>query len=75
MPIKDEDRKWMRLALREAEKALKFGDVPIGAIAVHKGEIIGRGYNRREADQDPTAHAEMIAPARGGCYARHVASR
>ena len=51
----------MRLALREAEKALKFGDVPIGAIAVHQGEIIGRGYNRREADQDPTAHAEMIA--------------
>ena len=51
----------MRLALREAERALEFGDVPIGAIAVHQGEIIGRGYNRREADQDPTAHAEMIA--------------
>ncbi len=55
------DEHWMRLALQEAEKALEFGDVPIGAIIVRQGEIIGRGYNRREADQDPTAHAEMIA--------------
>ena len=51
----------MRLALREAERALASGDVPVGAIAVHQREIIGRGYNRREADQDPTAHAELIA--------------
>jgi tRNA(adenine34) deaminase len=56
-----DDADWMRLALEEAQQALKQGDVPIGAIAVLKGEIIGRGYNRREADQDPTAHAEMIA--------------
>ena len=61
MPVSDDDRKWMRIALREAENALASDDVPIGAIAVHKGRIIGRGYNRREADQDPTAHAEMIA--------------
>lgn len=61
MPIRDEDRRWMRAALREAERALAHGDVPIGAVAVHRGEIIGRGYNRREADRDPTAHAEMIA--------------
>lgn len=61
MPITDDDRKWMRVALTEAERALEFDDVPIGAIAVHNNEIIGRGYNRREADQDPTAHAEMIA--------------
>lgn len=61
MPITDDDRKWMRVALTEAERALEFDDVPIGAIAVHQGAIIGRGYNRREADQDPTAHAEMIA--------------
>ncbi len=61
MPITDDDRKWMRLALEEAERALVSGDVPIGAIAVQRGEIIGRGYNRREADHDPTAHAEMIA--------------
>lgn len=51
----------MRLALAEAERALEHRDVPIGAIAVRQGEIIGLGYNRREADQDPTAHAEMIA--------------
>lgn len=61
MPITDDDRKWMRLALQVAERALVSGDVPIGAIAVQRGEIIGRGYNRREADHDPTAHAEMIA--------------
>lgn len=61
MPITKDDRKWMRLALRQAERALETHDVPIGAIAVHRGEMIGRGHNRREADQDPTAHAEMIA--------------
>ena len=61
MPITADDRKWMRLALQEAERALESGDVPIGAIAIQRGEIIGRGYNRREADHDPTAHAEMIA--------------
>jgi tRNA(adenine34) deaminase len=52
---------WMRRALQEAENALQAGDVPIGAVAVLDGQIIGAGFNRREADQDPTAHAEMIA--------------
>ena len=61
MPITDDDRIWMGIALREAENARQADDVPIGAIAVYQGRIIGRGYNRREADQDPTAHAEMIA--------------
>ncbi|MBE2267439.1 MAG: tRNA adenosine(34) deaminase TadA [Anaerolinea sp.] len=51
----------MRVALAEAEKALETGDVPIGAVAVYNGEVIGRGYNRREADHDPTAHAEILA--------------
>src|SRR6185295_15677595 len=55
------DLDWMRLTLKEAEKALAFGDVPIGALAVLNGQIIGRGYNRREADHDPTAHAEVLA--------------
>jgi tRNA(adenine34) deaminase len=55
------DEQWMRIALEEAAKALEFRDVPIGAVAVREGVVIGRGYNRREADQDPTAHAEMIA--------------
>lgn len=51
----------MRIALREADRALENDDVPIGAIAVLRDEVIGRGYNRREADSDPTAHAEIIA--------------
>lgn len=51
----------MRIALQEAERALEYDDVPVGAIAVRQGAIIGRGHNRREADRDPTAHAEMIA--------------
>ncbi|MEM7113709.1 MAG: tRNA adenosine(34) deaminase TadA [Chloroflexota bacterium] len=59
--VSAEDEKWMQHAFAEAEKALAIGEVPVGAIAVLDGEIIGRGYNRKESDQDPTAHAEMIA--------------
>lgn len=55
------DAEWMRLALDEAEKALAAGDVPIGALAVYKGAVIGSGYNTRERDHDPTGHAEMLA--------------
>ena len=61
MSFSIEDETWMRLALKEAEHALAHEDVPIGALAIWRGQIIGRGYNRREADKDPTAHAEMIA--------------
>lgn len=56
-----QDERWMREALDEAALALAHGDVPVGAVAVHEGRIIGRGHNHREADGDPTAHAEMIA--------------
>lgn len=56
-----DDKAWMRLALQVAERALETDDVPVGAIAVWQDKIIGRGWNRREADHDPTAHAEMIA--------------
>ena len=56
-----DDAAWMREALVEAERALAHGDVPVGAVAVRDGKIIGRGHNRKEADGDPTAHAEMIA--------------
>jgi tRNA(adenine34) deaminase len=52
---------WMREALAEAAKAMAVDDVPIGAVAVRDGMIVGRGHNRKEADRDPTAHAEMIA--------------
>jgi tRNA(adenine34) deaminase len=55
------DEDWMRIALAEAALALRHEDVPIGAIAVRGGRIIGRGCNRREADQDPSGHAEMYA--------------
>jgi len=57
----DEHERWMREALAEAEKAAALGDVPIGAVIVHDGRVIGRGYNRKEHDKDPTAHAEIIA--------------
>ncbi len=48
-------------ALAEAERALAHSDVPVGAVAICAGVIVGHGHNRREADRDPTAHAEMIA--------------
>jgi tRNA(adenine34) deaminase len=51
----------MRLALREATRALEHDDVPIGAVIVREGEVIGSGCNERELRADPTAHAEMIA--------------
>jgi tRNA(adenine34) deaminase len=55
------DEYFMRLALREAERALAHDDVPIGAVVVHQGEVIGAGHNERELRADPTAHAEMLA--------------
>jgi tRNA(adenine34) deaminase len=55
------DEHFMRLALREAERAKEHDDVPIGAVVVREGELIGAGHNERELRQDPTAHAEIIA--------------
>jgi tRNA(adenine34) deaminase len=51
----------MRLALREAARALEHGDVPIGAVIIREGEVIGSAHNERELRADPTAHAELIA--------------
>lgn len=65
------DEHWMRLALDEARKALDHGDVPIGAVAVLDGQVIGRGHNHREIDHDPTAHAEMIALREAAHYVHH----
>ena len=56
------DRQWMRLALTEARKAAAAGEVPIGAVVVSGGRVIGRGHNMTEQLHDVTAHAEMIAP-------------
>jgi tRNA(adenine34) deaminase len=55
------DEYFMRLAIREAERALEHDDVPVGAVVVHGGEVIGAGHNERELREDPSAHAEMIA--------------
>jgi tRNA(adenine34) deaminase len=63
---------WMKLALREAEKAYEIKEVPVGAIIVHEGKIIGKGYNQIERLQDPTAHAEIIAIT---AAANHLESR
>ncbi len=52
---------WMKQALREAERAYEQDEVPVGAVVVQNGTIIGRGHNQIERLQDPTAHAEMIA--------------
>jgi tRNA(adenine34) deaminase len=55
------DEHFMRLALREAERAAEHGDVPIGAVIVRDGEVIGAAGNERELRGDPTAHAEVLA--------------
>ena len=55
------DEDWMTHALAEARVAAANGDVPVGAVVVLDGVIVGRGRNRRELDRDPTAHAEVIA--------------
>ena len=57
----DPDRRWMKQALREAERAFEEGEVPVGAVGVHDGVLIGRGRNAVERLGDPTAHAEMLA--------------
>jgi tRNA(adenine34) deaminase len=56
-----QDRGFMQQALVEAETAARLGEVPVGAVVVRGGEVIGRGHNLREASNDPTTHAEMIA--------------
>ncbi|HEV3046169.1 MAG TPA: tRNA adenosine(34) deaminase TadA [Solirubrobacteraceae bacterium] len=55
------DDYFMRLALREAERALEHEDVPVGAVLVRDGEVVASAHNERELRQDPTAHAEVTA--------------
>jgi tRNA(adenine34) deaminase len=55
------DRAMMELALEDASRALRWGDVPIGAVVARGDEILGRAGNARERDNDPTAHAEILA--------------
>jgi tRNA(adenine34) deaminase len=55
------DAEWMNIAIEEARAAAAAGDVPVGAVIVRDGSIVGRGRNRRELEGDPTAHAEIVA--------------
>ena len=57
----ERDVYFMRMALREAKRALAHEDVPIGAVLVHRGEILAAAHNERELREDPTAHAEVLA--------------
>ena len=73
MTATDQDEKFMREALKEAGYAADKDEVPVGAVVVCRGRIIGRGHNMTESLHDPTAHAEMIAitaatEAMGGKY-------
>jgi hypothetical protein len=60
-PFFPRDEYFMRLAIREAQAALDHEDIPVGAVVVRDGEVIGAGHNERELRQDPTAHAELLA--------------
>ncbi|MCB1055862.1 MAG: tRNA adenosine(34) deaminase TadA [Acidobacteria bacterium] len=70
-PDREADEAFMREALVEARKAADKGEVPVGAVLVCDERIVGRGRNRREAAQDPVAHAEILAIRQG---ARHLGS-
>ena len=61
-----EDLNYLQAAIAEARRAEHHGEVPIGAVIVHKGEIIARGQNRVLRDHDPTAHAEIVALRQAG---------
>jgi tRNA(adenine34) deaminase len=60
------DELWMEEALRAAQRALEAGEVPVGAVVVCDGKIVGRGWNRNISDSDPTAHAEIMALREAG---------
>ena len=60
------DERWMEEALRCAQRALEAGEVPVGAVVVCDGQVVGRGWNRNLTDWDPTAHAEIVAMREAG---------
>lgn len=63
-----DDQVWMALALQEAGQAAEKGEIPVGAVVVHGGQVIARGHNLREQTQSPLAHAEMLALERASQY-------
>src|SRR5580704_15333384 len=60
------DELWMEEALRYAQRALEADEVPVGAVVVRAGRVVGRGWNRNLTDHDPTAHAEIVALREAG---------
>jgi tRNA(adenine34) deaminase len=65
-PAAASDEAWMEEALRCAQRAREAGEVPVGAVVVYQGGIVGRGWNRNLTDSDPTAHAEVLALREAG---------
>lgn len=61
LPVTTEHERWMQLALQLAARAYEEDEVPVGAVVVRDGQIIGKGYNQNERLKDPTAHAEILA--------------
>ena len=61
-----DDVKWMQLALEQARAAEQAGEVPVGAVVIRDGDIVGRGHNRNLLDHDPAAHAEIVALTQAG---------
>ena len=59
----DDDERWMKVALEEAQLAADKGEVPVGAVVVHEGSVIAKSHNLRELNKDPLAHAELLAIA------------
>jgi tRNA(adenine34) deaminase len=70
--VSQRDELWMEEALRAAQRALEAGEVPVGAVIVCEGRVVGRGWNRNISDSDPTAHAEVVALREaGGALGNH----
>ena len=67
----ESDIQFMRAAIEEARKARESGEVPVGAIVIQSGEIIGRGFNRTIQDCDPSAHAEVVAIRRAAAQQKN----
>jgi tRNA(adenine34) deaminase len=65
-PTQNEDEQWMEHAMALAARAEQEGEVPVGAIVVHQGKIVGEGWNQTIGSSDPTAHAEILAMRQAG---------
>ncbi len=57
----DDNERYMEYAIREAQRAMEVGEVPVGCVIVHQGQLIAKAHNQRETLPDPTAHAEVLA--------------